>query len=108
MRIEQRIGRIHRLGQKHDVHIYNFWTKNTIEEHILRMLYDKIRLFENVIGELEEILTRLDIKQIDREIADIFESSDSDGEIRIKMDNLASVILAEKEALKLDETGSDS
>jgi SNF2 family DNA or RNA helicase len=108
MRIEQRIGRIHRLGQKHDVHIYNFSTKNTIEEHILRMLYDKIRLFENVIGELEEILTRLDIKQIDREIADIFESSDSDGEIRIKMDNLASVILAEKEALKLDETGSDS
>lgn len=59
MRLEQRIGRIHRLGQQEDVHIYNFATKNTIEEHILKLLYEKINLFERVVGDLDEILTRL-------------------------------------------------
>ena len=41
MRLEQRIGRIHRLGQKNDVHIYNLATKHTVEEHILKLLYEK-------------------------------------------------------------------
>lgn len=110
MRIEQRIGRIHRLGQKNDVHIYNFATKNTVEEHILHLLYEKIHLFENVIGELDDILTRLDLRGIDKEIADIFAESDSEGEIRIKMENLASVINAERdmEGELVRETGSDS
>ena len=36
MRLEQRIGRVHRLGQEKDVHIYNFAIKDTIEEHILK------------------------------------------------------------------------
>ncbi|GGE46672.1 helicase [Pullulanibacillus camelliae] len=104
MRIEQRIGRIHRLGQEHDVHIYNFATKNTIEEHILHLLYEKIHLFEHVIGELDEILTRLELKNIDQEIAEIFESSDSEGELRIKMDNLTSVLNAER----LEQEGEDA
>lgn len=41
MRLEQRIGRIHRLGQERDVHIYNMATKHTVEEHILKLLYEK-------------------------------------------------------------------
>ncbi|MFD3447757.1 DEAD/DEAH box helicase [Microbacteriaceae bacterium 4G12] len=92
MRLEQRIGRIHRLGQKNDVHIYNMATKNTIEEHILKLLYEKINLFERVIGELDEILTRIDMKNIEEHIQDIFAHSKSDGEIRIKMENLTSII----------------
>ena len=112
MRIEQRIGRIHRLGQEHDVHIYNFAIQNTIEEHILKLLYEKINLFENVIGELDDILTRLELKDIDKEIAEIFETSESDGEMRIKMDNLVSVIQSEstqhEEGETLRETGSDT
>ena len=35
MRLEQRIGRIHRLGQEKDVNIYNFAIKGTVEEHII-------------------------------------------------------------------------
>lgn len=92
MRIEQRIGRIHRLGQERDVIIYNFATKNTVEEHILKLLYEKINLFERVIGELDEILTRLDIGSIEHHIEDILFNSDSEGEIKIKMDNLSSII----------------
>ena len=36
MRLEQRIGRIHRLGQEKDVKIYNFAIKETVEEHSLK------------------------------------------------------------------------
>ncbi|TCP31160.1 helicase-like protein [Scopulibacillus darangshiensis] len=103
MRIEQRIGRIHRLGQEEDVHIYNFATKGTVEEHILQLLYDKIDLFENVIGQLDEILTRLDIKNLDSQLFRIFDESESAGEIKIKMDNLASVINSEREDLEDDD-----
>ena len=100
MRIEQRIGRIHRLGQERDVKIYNFATENTVEEHILHLLYEKIDLFENVIGEIDEILTRLDLQNIENTISDIFVNSKSDGEIKVKMNNLASVIEFEKQMKK--------
>lgn len=113
MRLEQRIGRVHRLGQEKDVHIYNFATKGTVEEHILHLLYEKINLFENVVGELDEILERLDLKQLDQEISTILSESESEGEIRIKFDNLTSVINSERfkdeeEEALADATGSDS
>ncbi len=57
MKLEQRIGRVHRLGQEHDVHIYNLAIQNTIEDHILDLLYDKIEVFEKVVGELDDILS---------------------------------------------------
>ncbi|MDM5208394.1 MULTISPECIES: DEAD/DEAH box helicase [Cytobacillus] len=92
MRLEQRIGRIHRLGQKNDVHIYNFATKDTVEEHVLKLLYEKIHLFEKVIGELDDILTKLQFGSINDHLIDIFGQSASEGEMRIKMDNLTSMI----------------
>ena len=92
MRLEQRIGRIHRLGQEKDVVIYNFATKDTVEEHILKLLYEKIHLFEKVIGELDDILTRLEFGSFEDHLVDIFGHSSSEGEMRIKMDNLTSMI----------------
>ncbi|MGD7047416.1 DEAD/DEAH box helicase [Rossellomorea marisflavi] len=92
MRLEQRIGRVHRLGQTEDVHIYNFATKGTVEEHILTLLYEKINLFERVIGELDDILTRLDFKEFEDHMTDIFASSRTEGEMKIKMENLTSMI----------------
>ncbi|MDQ6599630.1 DEAD/DEAH box helicase [Bacillus salipaludis] len=92
MRLEQRIGRIHRLGQEKDVMIYNFAIKNTVEEHILKLLYEKIDLFEKVIGELDDILTKLDFGNIEDHLIDIFGQSSSEGEMRIKMENLSSMI----------------
>ena len=56
MRVEQRIGRVHRLGQEHDVQIYNLVARDTIESYVLEILEKKIRLFELVVGEVEEIL----------------------------------------------------
>lgn len=92
MRLEQRIGRIHRLGQERDVNIYNFATSNTVEEHILKLLYEKINLFERVIGELDDILTKMEIKNLEEHIQDIMLHSKSEGEMKIKMENLSSII----------------
>ncbi|MEK5523492.1 DEAD/DEAH box helicase [Heyndrickxia sp. FSL W8-0423] len=92
MRLEQRIGRVHRLGQQEDVHIYNFATKNTIEDHILKLLYEKINLFERVIGELDDILTRLEFGKLEDHLHDIFQLSRTEGEMKIKMENLTEMI----------------
>ncbi|MGH8886818.1 MAG: helicase-related protein [Egibacteraceae bacterium] len=60
MQIEQRLGRIHRIGQRHDVLLTNLVTKGTLEEAVLRVLEAKINLFELVVGELDMILGRVD------------------------------------------------
>jgi SNF2 family DNA or RNA helicase len=60
MQIEQRLGRIHRIGQQHDVVLTNLVGVGTLEEHILRVLESKINLFELVVGELDMILGRID------------------------------------------------
>jgi SNF2 family DNA or RNA helicase len=92
MKLEQRIGRIHRLGQEKDVMIYNFAIKSTVEEHILKLLYEKIDLFEKVIGDLDDILTKLEFGNIEDHLIDIFGQSITEGEMRIKMENLTSMI----------------
>lgn len=59
MRIEQRLGRLHRIGQESDVVLTNLVGRGTIEEHILTVLESKINLFELVVGELDMILGRV-------------------------------------------------
>ncbi len=56
MEIEQRIGRLHRIGQQHPVRIYNFVQQHTLQEHLLTVLQDKLNLFELVVGETGLIL----------------------------------------------------
>ncbi len=59
MEIEQRIGRIHRIGQKQPVQVYSFCAEDTIEDRILEILDRKINMFELVVGEMDMILGRL-------------------------------------------------
>jgi SNF2 family DNA or RNA helicase len=63
MKVEQRIGRVHRLGQTGDIDIYNFSTENTVESHVLEILHRKIHMFELVIGEMDMILGEFADKQ---------------------------------------------
>ncbi|MEC4850703.1 MAG: C-terminal helicase domain-containing protein, partial [Jaaginema sp. PMC 1079.18] len=56
LKIEQRIGRLHRIGQTQDVFIFNFCLADSIEAYILKILHDKINMFELVVGEIETIL----------------------------------------------------
>ncbi|RJQ47921.1 MAG: ATP-dependent helicase, partial [Nitrospiraceae bacterium] len=59
MRIEQRIGRLHRIGQSRDVFIFNLSVRETLEDYIIDILDNKINMFEMVIGEIEPILGHL-------------------------------------------------
>lgn len=59
MRIEQRLGRLHRIGQQSDVVLTNLVGRGTLEERILTVLESKINLFELVVGELDMILGRV-------------------------------------------------
>lgn len=56
MRIEQRIGRVHRLGQTRDTRIWNFTSRETVEDYVLSILHEKIAMFELVIGEMDMVL----------------------------------------------------
>ena len=61
MRVEQRIGRIDRIGQKFDkLHILNLCIQGSIEDRIYNRLYEKLNIFESTIGELEPILGNLE------------------------------------------------
>lgn len=59
MKIEQRIGRIHRFGQEKEVMIFNLCNGGSIEEYILDILDKKVNMFEMVIGEIDMILGRI-------------------------------------------------
>jgi superfamily II DNA or RNA helicase len=56
MAIEQRIGRIDRIGQTREVFVFNLITVGTIEEAMLRILDEKLNMFELVVGEVGAIL----------------------------------------------------
>ena len=57
MRVEQRIGRIDRIGQKYDVvHIHNYFFRDTVEAVVYDRLSDRIDWFEHVVGNLQPIL----------------------------------------------------
>jgi len=60
LRIEQRIGRVHRLGQEREVHVVNLWARDTVEEYLIELLDRKIHMFELVVGELDLILGELE------------------------------------------------
>lgn len=89
MRVEQRIGRVHRLGQENDVVIYNLSTQGTIEEHILHLLHEKINMFEMVIGGLDVILERFEKKEsLEKSLYKIMLESRSDEELRNELDHI--------------------
>lgn len=66
MKVEQRIGRLDRIGQRYPVQIHNLFNKGTLEEYILDVLEKRIELFTKSIGSLEPILGKVetDIREI--------------------------------------------
>ena len=63
MAIEQRIGRIDRIGQTREVFVFNLATAGTIEDQVLHILDEKINMFELVVGEVGAILGEMDEQQ---------------------------------------------
>ncbi len=75
MRVEQRIGRIDRVGQRHSViRIVNLHYEATVETDVYRALRERIGLFETVVGRLQPILA-----QLPRAIADAALAGREDG-----------------------------
>ncbi|TFG23974.1 MAG: hypothetical protein EU532_12970 [Promethearchaeota archaeon] len=67
MKLEQRIGRLDRIGQSSkEIYIYNFFLEGTVETDIMFALDKRIHLFEESIGQLEPIIGKIekDIKNI--------------------------------------------
>ena len=57
MKLEQRIGRIDRIGQKSEkINIINMYCEDSVEDRVLQKLYERIDIFESSIGDLDEIL----------------------------------------------------
>jgi SNF2 family DNA or RNA helicase len=105
MRVEQRIGRVHRLGQTNDVHIFNLSTQGTIEEHILNLLHEKINMFETVIGHLDVILERLDKSDsLETRLYRILVESDSDEEVRRKIDSIGESFRSIQQEIEQEKT----
>ncbi|KMY54744.1 ATP-dependent helicase [Bacillus sp. FJAT-27231] len=107
MRLEQRIGRVHRFGQTKDVCIYNFSIEDTIEDRILQLLYEKIHLFEQAVGQLDDILERIDLPNMQEHLVDIFQHSKTEGELHVKMKNLEAAIELANEWKKEEERFSE-
>ena len=75
-RIEQRIGRCHRYGQKHDVVVVNFLNrKNEADKRVFELLSEKFKLFEGVFGASDEVLGAIESGvDFEKRIAAIYQS----------------------------------
>jgi len=93
MRVEQRIGRLHRLGQANDVTIFNLSCNETIEAHVIELLARKIRMFELVIGELDLILGQVEgAKSFEDLLREAWEASTSEFDLRERLEGLGELI----------------
>ncbi|MCC6317306.1 MAG: DEAD/DEAH box helicase [Gemmatimonadaceae bacterium] len=99
MVVEQRIGRIHRIGQTRDAYIINLAAHGTIEAHILRLLDEKIRLFELVVGELDVILGDFGGSEtLEQRLAAEFLSAEDDGAFDDAVERMGADIVRSREA----------
>ena len=89
-RVEQRIGRCHRYGQKFDVVVINFLNqRNEADQRVLELLSEKFKLFDGVFGASDEILGRIETGlDFEKRIAHIYDSCRSSEEIKQAFDDL--------------------
>ena len=89
-RIEQRIGRCHRYGQKHDVVVVNFLNrKNEADKRVFELLSEKFQLFEGVFGASDEVLGAIESGvDFEKRIVDIYQRCRKHEEIKTAFDQL--------------------
>lgn len=104
-RIEQRIGRCHRYGQKHDVVVVNFLNKrNAADQRVYQLLAEKFKLFDGVFGASDEVLGALESGvDIERRIAQVYQECRTAEEIQTAFDKIQAE-LDEQIATRMDET----
>jgi len=89
-RIEQRIGRCHRYGQKYDVVVVNFLNKsNAADQRVYQLLSEKFKLFEGVFGASDEVLGAIESGvDFEKRIASIYQNCRTEAEIQLAFDEL--------------------
>lgn len=104
-RIEQRIGRCHRYGQKHDVVVINFINrKNEADQRVFELLAQKLRLFDGIFGASDEILGALGSGiDFEKRIHEIYQSCRTPVEIKAAFD-----ILEEELRPQIESTLADT
>jgi len=96
-RIEQRIGRCHRYGQKHDVVVVNFLNKNNAaDQRVYQLLSEKFRLFNGVFGASDEVLGSIESGiDFEKRIIDIYQTCRKKEDIQSAFDTLQHDLSAE-------------
>ena len=104
-RVEQRIGRVHRYGQKNDVVVVNFINKgNRADERVFELLSQKFQLFEGVFGASDEVLGSIESGvDIERRIHEIYQRCRSDEQIESEFNELQDELRDQLEE-KADDT----
>ncbi|MFO0382598.1 MAG: SNF2-related protein [Pirellula sp.] len=104
-RIEQRIGRCHRYGQKHDVVVVNFLNRrNEADERVFELLSEKFQLFDGVFGASDQVLGALESGvDIERRIAAVYQTCRTPTEITAAFDQLQSE-LDDQIQVRMDDT----
>jgi len=101
MRIEQRIGRIHRVGQDRPVDIFNLAAEGTIEDFVLDILDHKLNMFELVIGEVDMILGQMgDERDFEEIILDIWAQARSREDLQQGMTGLGEDLVKARAAYR--------
>jgi superfamily II DNA/RNA helicase len=104
-RIEQRIGRCHRYGQKHDVVVVNFLNrKNDADRRVYKLLEEKFRLFEGVFGTSDEVLGAIESGvDFEKRIAGIYQCCRKTEDIAAAFEQLQSEL-----SLEINEAITDT
>ena len=89
-RVEQRIGRCHRYGQKFDVVVVNFLNKrNAADQRVYQLLAEKFKLFDGVFGASDEVLGVIESGvDIEKRIASVYQTCRTAGEIQNAFDEI--------------------
>src|SRR5690606_21267029 len=101
-RVEQRIGRCHRYGQKIDVTVVNFMNrKNQAEARIVELLQTKFHLFDRVFGSSDEALGAIESGvDIERRIHEIVQSCRTNDDVNAAFDALQAELVVEIDEAK--------
>ncbi|MCX7017979.1 MAG: helicase-related protein [Candidatus Sumerlaeota bacterium] len=107
MKVEQRIGRIDRIGQVHkEVHVVSLAYKDTIEADVYLALGERINLFQGIVGKLQPILSRLP-QEFERVVLERSENREATRQ-RFIADIENQVTQAELSPFDIDEVSADA
>ena len=88
-RIEQRIGRCHRYGQKYDVVVVNFVNqRNYADIRVFNLLLEKFHLFDDVFGASDDVLGQADAIDFEKRIWEIYQECRTEAEISAAFEKL--------------------